>query len=334
MDKVLKLIGIKKRKWFRDGRVMLLIMSMVLFLSGLFALLLSVTGKFLPHDERFLGMTAQELCRVQGCRIVHFMFHDRVSFGGALIAISLLYFWLTLVPLRAGKAWTWWLFLLSGMVGFASFFAYLGYGYLDTWHGLATLIILPCFIIGLIWSGLNLPQWESIGSLFKPSVSFSWPSPFGFGRVCLLATSIGLMVGGLTIMIVGMTCVFVHQDLEYLGLSVEAMQALNPHLLPLVAHDRAGFGGVVCCCGLTLFFCVWAGEPSPTLWIILSLVGIIGFGTAIGVHFPIGYIDVTHLAPAVIGAFTYFSGLALTYRRMVLNRFDSSVGIPSEVRHG
>ena len=34
--------------------------------------------------------------------------------------------------------------------GFVSFLAYLGYGYLDTWHGLATLVLLPCFVLGLV----------------------------------------------------------------------------------------------------------------------------------------------------------------------------------------
>jgi len=33
----------------------------------------------------------EKLCGVNQCRIVHFMFHDRVSFGGSLIAIGFLY---------------------------------------------------------------------------------------------------------------------------------------------------------------------------------------------------------------------------------------------------
>ena len=58
---------------------------------GLVVILLGASGHFLPHDEAFLGMTAQELCALHGCRIVHFMIHDRVSFGGALVAVGLLY---------------------------------------------------------------------------------------------------------------------------------------------------------------------------------------------------------------------------------------------------
>lgn len=44
-------------------------------------------------------------------------------------------------PLRHRQAWSWWLFVITGAIGFGSFLAYLGYGYLDTWHGVATLLI-------------------------------------------------------------------------------------------------------------------------------------------------------------------------------------------------
>jgi dihydroorotate dehydrogenase len=43
--------------------------------------------------------------------------------------------------------------------------------------------------------------------------------------------------------VVGMTRVFVPQDLAFMGLSAERLRALSPTLVPLIAHDRAGFGG-------------------------------------------------------------------------------------------
>jgi len=132
-----------------DGRFCLYLVGASLLLSGIVVMFLGVTGQFLPHDERFLGMTASDLCALHGCRIVHFMIHDRVSFGGVLIAIGLLYVWLVAGPLRNGERWAWWLLLVSGIEGFGSFLAYLGYGYLDTWHGLATLALIPWFIAGM-----------------------------------------------------------------------------------------------------------------------------------------------------------------------------------------
>jgi hypothetical protein len=110
-----------------------------------------------------------------------------------------------------------------------------------------------------------------------------------------------------------MTSVFVPQDLAYLGLTVEELEGLNPRLVPLIAHDRAGFGGAVCCWGITMFFCVWCGEPSRRLWQVLCFTGVIGFGTAIGIHPAVGYTDVVHLAPAVVGALLYAAGLLLTF---------------------
>ena len=111
-----------------DGRPLLLFTGLSLVLSGAFALFLSATGQFLPHDAQYLGLSAAELCRFSGCRIVEFMIHDRVAFGGVLISIGVLYMWLAEFPLRHREGWAWWTLLLSGIVGFGSFLAYLGYG--------------------------------------------------------------------------------------------------------------------------------------------------------------------------------------------------------------
>ena len=293
------------------GRVLLAVLAVCLILSGLFAVFQAISGKFLPHDEEYLGMRAEDLCALQGCRIVHFMIHDRVSFGGAIVAIGLLYLWLA----RQRQPWAWWLFLLSGAVGFGSFFAYLGYGYLDTWHGAATLALLPCFLFGLV-QGHESPFPDGIRCLVQPTRRFSLSTSLGLGRACLLATTAGLVIGGLVIFLVGMTCVFVPQDLQYIGLETEEMRNLNPRLLPLIAHDRAGFGGAVCCCGLTMFFCILRGKPSRSLWLTLALAGTAGFVAAIGVHPAIGYNDLVHLAPAVLGGILYLAGLMLTFRPM------------------
>jgi hypothetical protein len=113
-----------------------------------------------------------------------------------------------------------------------------------------------------------------------------------------------------------------------MGLSADDLQQINPRLIPLIAHDRAGFGGGVCTCGMLLFFCVWCGRPSRSLWQALSLAGTAGFATAIGIHPLIGYTDLTHLAPAVLGAALYGTGLVLTYGPMVKGKISANVGEP------
>jgi hypothetical protein len=308
------------------GHALLLAVAVALLLSGLFVLALGMTGRFLPHDERFLGMTADQLCALHGCRVVHFMAHDRVSFGGAVVAVGLLYGWLAASPLRQGQAWAWWALLLSGAVGFASFLAYLGYGYLDAWHGLATLGLLPCFLLGLARCPNAVARPAGAHSMLRPSAGWPWVS-----RACLLGAAAGLVVGGLTILVVGMTCVFVPQDLAYLGVTVRELQSLNARLVPLIAHDRAGFGGAVCCCGVALLFCVWCGRLSRGLWWVLAVAGAVGFGPAIAVHPAVGYNDAGHLAPAVLGALVYLAGLALAFRRAAV-AVGTARGLPQEVR--
>src|SRR2546430_4107062 len=219
-----------------DGRPLLGLVGICLVLAGGFALFLSASGHFLPQDVQFLGMDKDQLCGLDQCRIVHFMFHDRVSFGGTLIAVGSLNMWMTEFPLRQGQAWAWWLFVVSGLAGFASFLTYLGYGYLDTWHGLATLALLPMFAIGLVRSYRPFVRGSSIRSLLKPGLPVDWKSLPGLGRICLCGVGIGLIGAGATIMTVGMTRVFVPTDLEFMGASRTELAAINPRLIPLIAH--------------------------------------------------------------------------------------------------
>jgi hypothetical protein len=287
-----------------DGRSLVVLSAVILVGCGVFAIFQAITGNFLPHDAVFLGMSAHDLCALQGCRILHFMIHDRVSFGGVLIAIGVVYTWLALFPLQRKESWAWWALTSSSLAGFLSFLAYLGYGYLDTWHGAATLALAPLFLVGL------LRTHRTCQNVVTPNV-LELRSAAGIGRALLLLASLGITVAGLTITFVGMTRVFVPQDLEFIGMTRTAVTSINSHLMPLIAHDRAGFGGALASFGLAMYACVRYARPSPALWQALTVAGIAGFGTAVGVHPAVGYLSVTHLAPAVFGAFVYAGGLAL-----------------------
>jgi len=292
-----------------DGRPVLTFTGLALAACGAFALFQSVTGHFLPHDVAFLGMDARALCALQGCRIVHFMFHDRVAFGGVLIAVGLLYAWLAEFPLRSGQRWAWRAFAWSGGCGFASFLTYIGYGYLDTWHGVATLVLLALFAVGLGRSRRTL-------AASSPPTSRPALGSLGLGRLLLVATGLGFVGAGLTISVVGSTVVFVPQDLTFMGLDAADLRAINPRLVPLIAHDRAGFGGALVTCGVAWLFCVFYGEPSRGLWQTLLLAGLAGFACAIGVHLVVGYLDLLHLAPAILGAVLFLVAIALSYGPM------------------
>jgi hypothetical protein len=287
-----------------DGRALVVLAAAILVECGVFAIFQAITGNLLPHDAIYLGMSANELCALQGCRVLHFMIHDRVSFGGVLIAIGVVYTWLALFPLRRRESWAWWTLASSSLAGFLSFLAYLGYGYLDTWHGAVTLALAPLFFVGLFRTR------RTCRKVVAPNV-LHFRSAAGLGRALLLAASLGIAVAGLTITTVGMTRVLVPQDLEFIGMTSAAVTAINPHLMPLIAHDRAGFGGALVSFGLAMFACVRYARPSLALWQTLTVAGIVGFGAAVGVHPAVGYLSFTHLAPAVLGAFVYSGGLAL-----------------------
>ncbi len=304
-----------------DGRPLITFTGLALGLSGMFALFLSATRHFLPHDVAFLGMTPDSLCSISECRVVHFMFHDRVSFGGSLVAIATLYLWLAAFPLRetslgvvvaAGEQfdWIWQLLVLFG-IWLSGHVA---------WRG--NVSTAANFYLGDGECVLELGQSTSFFALLKPSGWPSWRSTYGLGRYLMLGTAIGLVAGGFTIMTIGATTVFVPQDLAYMGLDVEQLRDINPHLVPLIAHDRAGFGGGVCCCGTTLLFCIWCGRPSRSLWQALFIAWAAGAGTAILIHPIIGYTDFTHLAPAYLGTGVFGVCFALTHCTMYRNTMN------------
>jgi hypothetical protein len=304
-----------------DGRPLLTLTALALLFSGGFAIFLAAVRQFLPHDLAFLGMTARELCALGDCRVVAFMVHDRATFGGVLIAIGVLYLWLTEFPLRRGEPWAWWTLAASGVVGFASFLGYLGYGYLDSWHGVATLLLLPVFAGGLAktWRGVVRRDDERAtrSALRMPWPPTVWRSRAGLGRLLLLLTGFGMIAAGLTIQTIGVTRVFVPQDLAFMGLTADQLRAINPRLVPLIAHDRAGFGGGLVSCGIAFGLAVWFGRPSPALWQALAIAGTVGFACAIGVHFAVGYTDALHLGPAVAGAVQLVAALALSAPEML-----------------
>jgi hypothetical protein len=294
------------RELIGDGVPLLELTAAALFVSGAFAVFLSFRREFLPHDVAFLGMSARDLCAIADCRVVGFMFHDRVAFGGTLIAVATLYLWLAAFPLRQGLVWAWRAFLASGILGFGSFLAYLGYGYLDSWHGAATLVLLPMYAVGLVMTrpiaAMRVVGWlrSAEGRQAPPSVRL--------GRWLLLATGASLVLAGAVIVYLGMTEVFVAEDLGFMGVTRRMLDDVNVRLVPLIAHDRAGFGGGLATTGMLLLMCAWNAPPSRAFHQAVVIAGAAGFGCAIGTHFVEGYVNPMHLAPAFAGAALFAAG--------------------------
>ena len=307
------MIGIKRWTW-----QYLALLGAGLIIAGAIACAIALTVKLLPHDVRFLGMTAERLCSLHGCRIVHFMVHDRISFGGSIIATGSIYVWLAARPLARGEPWALVALLGSGAIGFASFLSYLGFGYLDVLHERATLLLLVLFVLGISRS-LSVVRKPISRRDALPLAKPALQGRAAVGWVLLLFTAAGLVLGGLTIMTLGMTTVFVPTDLEFMRVEVPELRAINERLVPLIAHDRAGFGGGLASAGFAILMTVGRGvRPSEReLWWVLLVAGGVGFTSAIGAHPLVGYLDFWHLLPALVGAVTFTVGIALVAPAML-----------------
>ena len=291
-----------------DGGPLLALFAVGLGLAGLFAWFLSLIGEALPHELRFLGMSLEGLRTLAGGRVADFMTHDRVAFGGTLIAMSVIYLWLVAVPLARGERWAWWLIAATGAFGFASFLAYVGSGWIDGWHATAATFLLAAFVPGLLVSR------RSLAPPSRGRVAAQWPSwrtIAGLGIRLIVLTGIGMVVAGTTILVLGSIVVFVPQDLMYIGFDRSALDAIDAHLVPLLAHDRTGFGGGVATMGLLVLGTVRWGRWSRSLWQALAAAGLVGFGAAIGVHGLVGYLDASHVGPAVAGGLVFALGMVL-----------------------
>lgn len=313
-----------------NGHFLLALTGVALAGSGGFALFLCMTGHFLPHDVAHLGMDAKQLAAVANPELVNFMFHDRAAFGGALISMGALYLWLVAFPLRRGEAWAWWALALSGATGFGSFLTYLAYGYLDQWHGVATVCLLPVYVGGMTRAWALPPRssrsWRTLLAVKR------FPDEGRRGRVgrrLLLAYGGGLVSAGVVIAFTGMTQVFVATDLNYIGLTRLEICGVSERLVPLIAHDRAGFGGGLLSIGVVVIAIVCHAPATRSFKQIMILSGGAGFSTAIGVHFVIGYTDPLHIAPAILGLVIFLSGWALTCfsTRAVAVSADSPVSL-------
>jgi dihydroorotate dehydrogenase len=213
-----------------------------------------------------------------------------------------LYAQLAIFPLRGGEPWARRALTISASVGFASFFLFLGFGYFDPLHAVVTVLLLPFFLLGMFGPRARtrpvaLPRARPAGR--------SW------GQLLFVAVGVGLLLGGISLAAIGVTQVFVPEDLAFMGTTRAALDAASPRLVPLIAHDRAGLGGALVSNGLGVVLAsLWGYRPGARwLWWTLFASGVPGFVAALGTHAAVGYVDVWHLAPALTGLGLYAAAL-------------------------
>ena len=302
-----------------ESWVWTLLLGVALCGGGWLALLIALTRVILPYDEAFVGMNREQLCGVND-RLVDFMSHDRVTLAGTMIALGLCYSMLSIFGSRRGQHWAQVTIIASSFVGFFSFFAFLGYGYFDPFHAFVAAILFQFMLFGLA------APLSPVHDRVTPTLREDRPWRLAqWGQLLLIGHAVALFTAGVVILGVGSTSVFVTEDLEFMNTTAAALTEANPRIIPLIAHDRASFGGMLLSCGVaTLLPVLWGFERGhPWLWWMLAGAGVAGYVCAISVHFAVGYVSPWHLAPAFGGALVLAVGLMLS-RPYVCERHGAS----------
>ncbi|WP_256217732.1 hypothetical protein [Paenibacillus sp. OV219] len=299
--------------WRHWGWMCLLGIGMIF--GGLLAWMIAATSVLLPYDEAFLGLKRSAIHHINH-RLLHFMSHDRITLAGTMISIGVIYYQLGRYGLRHSLHWARMALLVSGTVGFLSFFLYLGYGYFDPLHAVVALLLLPLFLLSM----RRNPDQPFRGPVNVRNDAV-WRRAM-WGQCCMVVLGFALVIGSITISGYGITTVFVPQDLAYMDTTAAQLQALNPHLVPLIAHDRAGFGGALFSDALVLLMmALWGLQQGQRwLWWTYLLGGAPAFIAAFSVHMHIGYTDFVHLSPAVFALVLYMGGLVLLYPYLMPSR--------------
>jgi hypothetical protein len=287
----------------------LLLMGVGMLVGAVLALWIASTRVVLPYDEHFVDRTREQL-QAANPRLLAFLTHDRVTLAGTMISIAVLYVALAWFGMRKGLHWPRVAVLASAFCGFASFFLFLGYGYFDPFHAFVTAVLFQLLLLGL---HCRLPPRYGLP---PPNLHNDWRWRLSlWGQLLLLIEAAGLIGAGLTIAGVGVTHVFVHTDLEFMGTTAEALQAVSPRLLPMIAHDRATFGGMLVSVGVVVLLIALWGFRQGQAWVWWTLLGsgLSAYVPTLLVHFAVGYTDPGHLAPAFAGLFLFLAGLALAY---------------------
>ncbi|MFI6498788.1 hypothetical protein [Nonomuraea typhae] len=320
----LRALGADPRRWPGWWWGVLMGAGVIVFALG--AAVVTLGPILLWYDRDFLGAEPYHLHAISH-RLPGFLQHDRITLAGSMAAIGVLYAGIAAGGLRRRWPWARRAYLVSGSIGFLSWFSFAGFGFLEPVHTVATAVLLPTFLLAMRRT-TGRPRWrvlpEGPERLRRRALT---------GQLLMVVTGFGLFAGGVVVSAVGLTEVFVPSDLEFLRADPDAMRAANPRLLPFIAHDRVTFGGALVAAGAAITLLgMWAWRRGEGwLWWVLAAAGAAGFLPAVVVHGAIGYVDLWHLAPVFLGMVLTVTALALA-RPYLCARARATVSPPRSAR--
>lgn len=303
-----------QRSWFWA-----FLLGLSLTIGGIMVLVVGWTRVLLPYDEEFLEMLRDEICGINP-QLLPFMSHDRVTLAGTMLSLGPLYLSLAWFGDRLGMHWARVALLSSAFVGFLSFFLFLGFGYFDPFHAFVATLSFQ-----LMTLCLRSAQSPSRTVEFDLHNSSAWRRAM-WGQLLMIAHGAVVLIAGLVISSFGVTSVFVAEDLEFMQTTREALVDANPRLIPLVAHDRASFGGMLLSTGVTVLLSALWGWQRGRRWLWYTIVGsgTVAYTTTIVIHWAVGYTNLAHLLPAYIGLPCLWLGMGLSRRWMFEDASQSS----------
>ncbi len=291
-----------RRAWFWACAL-----GVALAAGGAATLALALTRVLLPYDEAFLGVTSAALRR-SAPRLFAFMAHDRATLAGTMLGLGWLYFVLGRAGIRRDEHGARTAVIASALAGFATFFSFFGFGYFDTLHAFVAAVLFQLTIQIMVGQGGGAAPRPTVPDLEDAA----WRRA-QWGQLLWVVHAAGLLIAGAVILGIGMTSVFVAEDLDFLCLTPAAAHALDARLFSVVAHDRATLGGMLLSSGVAMLLpALWCFRRGARwLWLGVAGLGVPAYAAALGIHGAVGYTDPRHLVPAIIGLVLWLAGLAL-----------------------
>lgn len=298
-------VGTNPLRW--PGWLWGMLVGVGLIVAGIGAAAIALGPVLLGYDRDFLGLSVDDLHQINP-NLVAFLRHDRISMAGNMIGLGVLYLGLSWGGLRTGRRWARTALLISGAVAFGTLFYFIGTGFVEPLHTAVVAVLLP-MLVAAVWRSPGEPRWRTL-----PEGTETERRRALWGQLLFIGLGGGLAVAGLVISAVGLTAVFVPTDLGYLHTHDSTLVAADPHLLPFIAHDRAGFGGALIASGLAVVLIAMWGFRRGEGWVWWTLLAgfVAGTAPALIVHLSIGYTTFSHLLPVYVLMAATAAALALS----------------------
>jgi dihydroorotate dehydrogenase len=254
---------------FRQSWLWALALGIALAGGGALALGLSFSRVLLPYDEQFLGFTSEVMQRSLP-KLHAFMAHDRGTLAGVMLGLGWFYGVLAWGGIRMGVGGAKTAVVASALAGFASFFSFLGFGYFDTLHAFVAAILFQFSVQVMV--GRTSDQWKEVAS--GPDDEDPKWRRAQWGQFCWVLHAVGLILAGCVILGIGMTRVFVSEDLAFLCMSAEQVRELGDRVVSVVAHDRATLGGMLWASGMGMLLPVLWCHQRGASWLWWAVLGL------------------------------------------------------------